>query len=163
MQRYFNNKLYSKIFKNVSTGIGFKNTNVGIVNEVIPKHKKFQYSNDEYSKDMLYCISNISYNLYAHDIGYTYHPMCGIINGWCLQNAEDKKIWTITNRVNVEFDKAEILNYNKNTTDIHKISSIPCIKLDKVLEYNEIKYLEKDFIDEYEYEYRKLFPISASF
>jgi len=144
----FSNKLYSKIFKNVSTGVGFKNTNVGIVNEVIPKHKKFQYSNDECTKDMLYCISNISYNLYARDIRYTYYPMSSITNGWCLQNTKDKKMWTITNRVNVEFDK---------------VLDIPCINLDKVLEYNEIKHIEKDFIDDYEYEYRKLFQNSVSF
>jgi len=78
----FSNKLYSKIFKKVSTSVGFRNTNVGLVNKIIPKHKNFQYNELKYAT-----------------------------------------------------------------------------KLRRQAEYQ--KCFEKDFIDEYEYEYRKLFPNSA--
>ena len=157
MKITFNNKLYSKIFDNISKGISFKNTDVGLVNEFIKKHKNFKVSDDKCSKDMIHCISNLSYNLYTRRIGFSYNPMIKIDNGWCLQNTNDNKIWTITNRINIKFDYSEVIAYEEN--QIHKIDYIPCIKLDKILKYNKINYVnvETDFIDEYEYEYRKLF------
>ena len=125
----FNNRVYNKIFKNVSNGISFKNTNLGIIRGE-QKDSKLEYSNDECSISMIYCVSNITYNLYTRGVGYTYNPMTNIKNGWCLQTPDINDIWTITNKENVKFDYADVVLRNIKEREVHVIDYVPCIDLD---------------------------------
>ena len=120
---------YNQIFKNVSNGISFKNTNLGIIRGE-QKDSKLEYSNDECSISMIYCVSNITYNLYTRGVGYTYNPMTNIKNGWCLQTPDINDIWSITNKENVKFDYTDVVLRNIKEREVRVIDYVPCIDLE---------------------------------
>ena len=114
---------YFRILKNVKQGIPF---NHGTHLQSFKNYRsKTIYSSCDETKDMIHCLSRISYNLYKDDIKFEYNPPYMIYSGWCKQDKYDTNIWTIKHK-NIELYKnSSIIMLPTKLRD-----TIPCIEFE---------------------------------
>lgn len=167
MFRCLKNMSNKKIIKNyIYEGIPFKVNNHGVIPHVNFIQRHYEIDDDQ-NDNILYCISNISYNLYIQNIPHKFIPPKMINNGWCIQHdslLDYDSWWTLSNIFanNIQDSKPLIIDSHeylesssnnslifasiKNThtlsephSTIKKINYIPCIELDELDELKHVK------------------------